>query len=196
MFSVIYRQKMSLNTRSQITVTMLILQFSSYPKCTLHEDYGKLWENRQFCDVEFILGEVGFYRSVLLNRYNDVVMKVVFSRSTYQFPHLFCCLQREERVLGHIAIVTARCQWLRKKILQARDRQKQVRAMHILWDYRSVRGYLLFHTMVLLYLPKPQILYHCSDFDQVLRRSRRMYPFRRSASCHMLQYLNIWVTLW
>uniref|UniRef100_A0A667YX15 Leucine zipper like post translational regulator 1 n=1 Tax=Myripristis murdjan TaxID=586833 RepID=A0A667YX15_9TELE len=63
--------------------------FSCYPKCTLHEDYGKLWENRQFCDVEFILGE------------------------------------REERVLGHIAIVTARCQWLRKKILQARDRQRQ-----------------------------------------------------------------------
>ena len=40
---------------------MFILQFSSYPKCTLHEDYGKLWENRQFCDVEFILGEVGFH---------------------------------------------------------------------------------------------------------------------------------------
>lgn len=37
------------------------LQFSCYPKCTLHEDYGKLWENRQFCDVEFILGEVGFH---------------------------------------------------------------------------------------------------------------------------------------
>uniref|UniRef100_A0A3Q2PEX4 Leucine zipper like post translational regulator 1 n=1 Tax=Fundulus heteroclitus TaxID=8078 RepID=A0A3Q2PEX4_FUNHE len=68
---------------------MYRFQFSSYPKCTLHEDYGKLWENRQFCDVEFILGE------------------------------------REERVLGHIAIVTARCQWLRKKILQARDRQRQ-----------------------------------------------------------------------
>uniref|UniRef100_A0A7N8YKJ8 Leucine zipper like post translational regulator 1 n=1 Tax=Mastacembelus armatus TaxID=205130 RepID=A0A7N8YKJ8_9TELE len=71
---------------------MYRFQFSCYPKCTLHEDYGKLWENRQFCDVEFILGE------------------------------------REERVLGHIAIVTARCQWLRKKILQARDRQRQVRA--------------------------------------------------------------------
>ncbi|XP_048044809.1 leucine-zipper-like transcriptional regulator 1 isoform X2 [Megalobrama amblycephala] len=68
---------------------MYRFQFSCYPKCTLHEDYGKLWENRQFCDVEFILGE------------------------------------REEKVLGHIAIVTARCKWLRKKILQARDRQKQ-----------------------------------------------------------------------
>uniref|UniRef100_A0A3Q3F849 Leucine zipper like post translational regulator 1 n=1 Tax=Labrus bergylta TaxID=56723 RepID=A0A3Q3F849_9LABR len=68
---------------------MYRFQFSCYPKCTLHEDYGKLWENRQFCDVEFILGE------------------------------------RAERVLGHIAIVTARCQWLRKKILQAWDRQRQ-----------------------------------------------------------------------
>ncbi|XP_029685786.1 leucine-zipper-like transcriptional regulator 1 isoform X2 [Takifugu rubripes] len=67
---------------------MYRFQFSCYPKCTLHEDYGKLWENRQFCDVEFILGE-------------------------------------EARVLGHIAIVTARCRWLRKKLLQARDRQRQ-----------------------------------------------------------------------
>lgn len=44
----------------------LLLQFSCYPKCTLHEDYGKLWENRQFCDVEFILGEVSFRLTVLL----------------------------------------------------------------------------------------------------------------------------------
>uniref|UniRef100_A0A673Y3Q9 Leucine zipper like post translational regulator 1 n=1 Tax=Salmo trutta TaxID=8032 RepID=A0A673Y3Q9_SALTR len=67
---------------------MYRFQFSCYPKCTLHEDYGKLFENRQFCDVEFILGE------------------------------------REERVLGHIAIVTARCQWLRKKILQRIKQQE------------------------------------------------------------------------
>lgn len=39
--------------------TGLLLQFSCYPKCTLHEDYGRLWESRQFCDVEFVLGEVG-----------------------------------------------------------------------------------------------------------------------------------------
>lgn len=37
----------------------LLSQFSCYPKCTLHEDYGRLWESRQFCDVEFVLGEVG-----------------------------------------------------------------------------------------------------------------------------------------
>uniref|UniRef100_A0A665X2M3 BTB domain-containing protein n=1 Tax=Echeneis naucrates TaxID=173247 RepID=A0A665X2M3_ECHNA len=68
---------------------MYRFQFSCYPKCTLHEDYGKLWENRQFCDVEFILGE------------------------------------REERVMGHIAIVTARCQWLRKKILQSKQESNE-----------------------------------------------------------------------
>lgn len=31
-------------------------QFSSYPKCTLHEDYGRLLENKQFCDVDFVVG--------------------------------------------------------------------------------------------------------------------------------------------
>ncbi|CAG0881340.1 unnamed protein product [Darwinula stevensoni] len=34
----------------------LLFQFSCYPKCTLHEDYGKLLESRQFCDVEFLVG--------------------------------------------------------------------------------------------------------------------------------------------
>lgn len=33
-----------------------MLQFSCYPKCTLHEDLGKLLESQQFCDVEFLLG--------------------------------------------------------------------------------------------------------------------------------------------
>ncbi|PVD31376.1 hypothetical protein C0Q70_06788 [Pomacea canaliculata] len=32
-------------------------QFSSYPRCTLHEDYGRLLESKQFCDVDFIVGE-------------------------------------------------------------------------------------------------------------------------------------------
>uniref|UniRef100_A0A4X2M4J1 Leucine zipper like post translational regulator 1 n=1 Tax=Vombatus ursinus TaxID=29139 RepID=A0A4X2M4J1_VOMUR len=68
---------------------MYRFQFSCYPKCTLHEDYGRLWESRQFSDVEFILGE------------------------------------KEERVRGHVAIVTARCKWLRKKIMQARERVRQ-----------------------------------------------------------------------
>ncbi|MEE6512183.1 hypothetical protein FKM82_019113 [Ascaphus truei] len=64
-------------------------EFSGYPKCSLHEDYGRLFENQQFCDLEFVLGEKG------------------------------------ERVRGHAAIVTARCKWLRKKITQASERQRQ-----------------------------------------------------------------------
>ncbi|XP_028136703.1 leucine-zipper-like transcriptional regulator 1 [Diabrotica virgifera virgifera] len=35
---------------------MYRFQFSSYPKCTLHEDYGKLLETRMFCDVQFLVG--------------------------------------------------------------------------------------------------------------------------------------------
>lgn len=34
---------------------MYRFQFSCYPKCTLHEDFGKILESRQFCDVEFIV---------------------------------------------------------------------------------------------------------------------------------------------
>ncbi len=26
-----------------------------YPKCTLHRDFGRLLESKQFCDVEFII---------------------------------------------------------------------------------------------------------------------------------------------
>ncbi|XP_046453722.1 leucine-zipper-like transcriptional regulator 1 [Daphnia pulex] len=35
---------------------MVRFQFSSYPKCTLHDDFGKLLETRQFCDIEFVVG--------------------------------------------------------------------------------------------------------------------------------------------
>ncbi|XP_015122365.1 leucine-zipper-like transcriptional regulator 1 [Diachasma alloeum] len=32
-------------------------QFSCYPKCTLHDDFGRLLLSRQFCDVEFVVGK-------------------------------------------------------------------------------------------------------------------------------------------
>ena len=38
------------------TKEMYRFQLSSYPKCTLHEDYGRLLDNKEFCDVEFLLG--------------------------------------------------------------------------------------------------------------------------------------------
>ncbi|XP_029167293.1 leucine-zipper-like transcriptional regulator 1 [Nylanderia fulva] len=37
---------------------MYRFQFSSYPKCTLHDDFGRLLNIRLFCDVEFIVGEM------------------------------------------------------------------------------------------------------------------------------------------
>ena len=36
---------------------MYQFQFSSYPKCTLINDFAKLLQNEQFCDVIFLLGE-------------------------------------------------------------------------------------------------------------------------------------------
>ncbi|XP_020285285.1 leucine-zipper-like transcriptional regulator 1 isoform X2 [Pseudomyrmex gracilis] len=35
---------------------MFRFQFASYPKCTLHKDFGRLLSNRLFCDLEFIVG--------------------------------------------------------------------------------------------------------------------------------------------
>ncbi|XP_077273534.1 leucine zipper like transcription regulator 1 [Temnothorax americanus] len=37
---------------------MYRFQFSSYPKCTLHDDFGNLLHYANFCDVEFIVGEL------------------------------------------------------------------------------------------------------------------------------------------
>lgn len=116
--------------------TSRISQFSSYPKCTLHEDYGKLWENRQFCDVEFILGEVGFTCWMIHCIYCKVQVKMLKKKKMASCFSISS--QRQERVLGHIAIVTARCQWLRKKILQAQDRRRQV------WITHSVQLFVCF----------------------------------------------------
>ncbi|RZF36495.1 hypothetical protein LSTR_LSTR015297 [Laodelphax striatellus] len=63
---------------------MYRFQFSCYPKCTLHEDFGKLLEMKQFCDVEFVVGN------------------------------------NEVKIPAHLAMVCARSQWLRNRILQAK----------------------------------------------------------------------------
>ena len=33
-------------------------QFSSYPKCTLRDDYANLLQSKELCDVTFVVGEV------------------------------------------------------------------------------------------------------------------------------------------
>lgn len=59
------------------------LQLPTYPRCTLHEDFGKLLAEHQFCDVQFVVG------------YNEV------------------------KLSAHIAIVAARSQVLKDKIMYA-----------------------------------------------------------------------------
>ena len=112
----------------------LCLQFSCYPKCTLHEDYGRLWESRQFCDVEFVLGEVG-----------SPPVPAGGPRPQGEGPPPFTKVslfrQKEDCVQGHVAIVTARSRWLRRKIVQARERLTQVRAACCLG--RGFRGVFL-----------------------------------------------------
>ena len=52
---------------------MYRFQFSSYPKCTLHGDYGKLLESKLFCDLEFIVGRekvvIGAHVALVAARY-------------------------------------------------------------------------------------------------------------------------------
>lgn len=66
------------NVRSR---DMYRFQFSSYPKCTLHEDFGKFFSGKLFCDVQFVVGD------------------------------------DEIKVPAHIAIIAARSEYLRSKIL-------------------------------------------------------------------------------
>ena len=39
------------------------LTFSNHPRCTLQEDFGRILESKQFCDMEFQLDD----REVMLN---------------------------------------------------------------------------------------------------------------------------------
>ncbi|CAB4041668.1 leucine-zipper-like transcriptional regulator 1, partial [Paramuricea clavata] len=36
---------------------MYRFQFSSYPRCTLRDDFGRLLDSKQFCDLTFIVGK-------------------------------------------------------------------------------------------------------------------------------------------
>lgn len=35
---------------------MFRFQFSTYPRCTLHDDFARFLRDKQFCDVEFLIG--------------------------------------------------------------------------------------------------------------------------------------------
>jgi leucine-zipper-like transcriptional regulator 1 len=68
---------------------MYKFQFSTYPKCTLSEDFGNFLLNKQFCDIVFIVGPT------------------------------------ETKIPAHIAFVAARSQYLRNKILLAKEARNQ-----------------------------------------------------------------------
>ena len=63
---------------------MYRFQFSSYPKCTLHDDYGRLLESKQFCDVQFIIGEVGILHWFYVNSQTLVYFNILLKISA---PH-------------------------------------------------------------------------------------------------------------
>lgn len=72
-------------------------QFSSYPRCTLRDDYGSFYQEKQLCDIQFIVGP------------------------------------SEVKIMAHIAFVAARSNYLRTKILAARELfQKQL--IHVFGD--------------------------------------------------------------
>lgn len=37
-------------------IYVIRVQFPTYPRCTLHDDFAKFLADHQFCDVEFIIG--------------------------------------------------------------------------------------------------------------------------------------------
>lgn len=64
-------------------------QFSSYPRCTLRDDFGSFFQKKQLCDIQFIVGP------------------------------------NEDKIMAHIAFVAARSNYLRAKILAARELSQQ-----------------------------------------------------------------------
>lgn len=60
---------------------MFRFQFSTYPRCTLHDDLGRFLKQRDFCDVQFVVGK------------------------------------EEVKIPAHIALIAARSEFLRNKIM-------------------------------------------------------------------------------
>lgn len=73
---------------------MFQFQFSTYPRCTLHDDFDRLLRTRQFCDVEFVVGEGAEGQAEVEQVQPGGV-----------------------RVQAHMAMVAARSAYLREKIL-------------------------------------------------------------------------------
>lgn len=74
---------------------MYRFQFSSYPKSTLHDDFQKLLTNRQFCDVQFIVGvderKISAHISLIAARSQFLRQKILDARAArdQHFEKLF-----------------------------------------------------------------------------------------------------------
>ncbi|PZC78652.1 hypothetical protein B5X24_HaOG201951 [Helicoverpa armigera] len=88
-------------------------QLSNYPRCTLHDDFGRILKSHQFCDIQ-----------ILLSNYPRCTLHDDFGRILKS--HQFCDIQilvgpEKTPILAHQAILAARSQFLRAKIKEARD---------------------------------------------------------------------------
>lgn len=80
-------------------------QFSCYPKCTLRDDFGRLLESKQFCDVEFVVG-------------GDV-------------NHETGSANNMQIIDAHIAFVIARSQYLRSKVRKAIEEANDLKECNV-----------------------------------------------------------------
>lgn len=71
-------------------------QFSSYPKCTLRDDYGKFFHDKQFCDIQFIVGaeeiKILAHIAFVASRSKHLRTKILAAREARQ--------QQMEKVFG------------------------------------------------------------------------------------------------
>lgn len=80
-------------------------QFSSYPKCTLREDYGKFFNDKQFCDIQFIVGpeevKIMAHIAFVAARSKYLRTKILAARDARQ--------QQMEKVFGTACIEVRTC---------------------------------------------------------------------------------------
>ncbi|XP_054727948.1 leucine-zipper-like transcriptional regulator 1 homolog [Anastrepha obliqua] len=109
-------------------------QFSSYPKCTLRDDFGKFFHDKQFCDIQFIVGpeeiKILAHIAFVAARSKHLRIKILAARDARQ--------QQMEKVFGptmdiHCALVTAGGD--RAPMLEVRLAQASPEAFEIILNY-------------------------------------------------------------
>lgn len=92
---------------------MYRFQFSSYPRCTLHDDFGKLLKERQFCDVQFLVGpeevKILAHIALIAARSPYLKEKILISRADQheQLAKLFGSVDVNDRPMLEVKLPTA-----------------------------------------------------------------------------------------